>query len=162
MLAAMSTPRYTALLERLADAVRLPLPTPSATETRPELVELVRGEYLSLLKSVRKAGENRRTRCCTRCASRASGCATPVSWPSPRWASRCGGYSRPPPAAEVSRRPPGRLRGQQRIRELVDNLDDEADPLVAARLWVALRSSFSDRAHSESEPQARMVRPSAE
>ena len=58
MLGAMSAPRYTALLERLADAVRLPLPTPSATERRPELVELVRAEYQSLRRSVRRAGQN--------------------------------------------------------------------------------------------------------
>jgi CHAD domain-containing protein len=58
MLAAMNAPRYTALLERLADAVRLPLPTPSATERRPELVELVRAEYQSLRRSVKRAGKN--------------------------------------------------------------------------------------------------------
>jgi CHAD domain-containing protein len=58
MLAAMNAPRYTALLERLADAVRLPLPTPSATERRPELVELVRAEYHSLRRSVERAGKN--------------------------------------------------------------------------------------------------------
>jgi CHAD domain-containing protein len=43
---------------RLADAVRLPLPTRSATEARPELVELVRAEYHALRKAVRKAGQN--------------------------------------------------------------------------------------------------------
>jgi CHAD domain-containing protein len=58
MLVALSAPRYTTLLERLADAVRLPLPTPTATARRPELVELVRGEYQSLRKSVQKAGPN--------------------------------------------------------------------------------------------------------
>ncbi|WP_084211002.1 CHAD domain-containing protein [Pseudonocardia acaciae] len=58
MLTAMSAPRYVTLLERLADAVRLPLPTPSATEHRPELVELVRKEYRTLRKAVRRAGEN--------------------------------------------------------------------------------------------------------
>jgi CHAD domain-containing protein len=58
MLVALSAPRYTTLLERLADAVRLPLPTPTATARRPELVELVRGEYRSLRRSVRKAGPN--------------------------------------------------------------------------------------------------------
>lgn len=56
MLAALEAPRYTALVERLADAVRLPLPTRSATEGRPELMELVRAEYRSLRKSVKRAG----------------------------------------------------------------------------------------------------------
>jgi CHAD domain-containing protein len=58
MLTALSAPRYVALLERLADAVRLPLPTPSATEHRPELVELVRNEYRTLRKAVRRAGQD--------------------------------------------------------------------------------------------------------
>jgi CHAD domain-containing protein len=58
MLFALAAPRYTALLERLADAVRLPLPTPTATAARPELVELVRAEYKSLRKAVRRAGED--------------------------------------------------------------------------------------------------------
>lgn len=58
MLTALNAPRYTTLLEQLADAIRLPLPSRSATENRPELVELVRVEYRSLSKAVRKAGEN--------------------------------------------------------------------------------------------------------
>jgi CHAD domain-containing protein len=58
MLVALGSPRYTALLERLADSVRLPLPTPSATQPQPELVELVRKEYRALRKGVRKAGDN--------------------------------------------------------------------------------------------------------
>lgn len=58
MLTALSAPRYVTLLERLADAVRLPLPTPSATERRPELVELVRKEYRTLRKAVRRAGQD--------------------------------------------------------------------------------------------------------
>jgi CHAD domain-containing protein len=58
MLFALGAPRYTALLERLADAVRLPLPTPTATAARPELVELVRAEYKKLRNAVRKAGED--------------------------------------------------------------------------------------------------------
>jgi CHAD domain-containing protein len=58
MLAALNTPRYSTLLERLADAVRLPLPTRSATDARPELVELVRVEYRSLRKAVLRAGQN--------------------------------------------------------------------------------------------------------
>lgn len=58
MLTALDAPRYSALLERLADAVRLPLPGRSATDSRPELVDLVRAEYASLLKSVKRAGKN--------------------------------------------------------------------------------------------------------
>lgn len=58
MLAALSSTRYSALLDRLADAVRLPLPTPSATEDQPELVELVRGQYRSLRRGVKKAGDD--------------------------------------------------------------------------------------------------------
>lgn len=58
MLTALSAPRYVTLLERLADAVRLPLPTRSATEHRPELIDLVRGEYRTLHKAVRRAGQN--------------------------------------------------------------------------------------------------------
>ncbi|MCW2633474.1 MAG: domain containing protein [Pseudonocardia sp.] len=58
MLAALASPRYTALLERLADAVRLPLPTPSATSHQPELADLVRAEYQSLSNAVRRADDN--------------------------------------------------------------------------------------------------------
>jgi CHAD domain-containing protein len=58
MLAALDAPRYTALLERLADAVRLPLPTPSATQAQPDLVDLVRKEAGRLRKAVKRAGEN--------------------------------------------------------------------------------------------------------
>lgn len=58
MVAALGSSRYTALLDRLADAVRLPLPAPSATESQPELVELVRRQYKSLRKGVRKAGDD--------------------------------------------------------------------------------------------------------
>lgn len=57
MLTALSAPRYVTLLERLADAVRLPLPTPSATQHRPELIDLVRDEYQTLHKAVRQAGQ---------------------------------------------------------------------------------------------------------
>lgn len=56
MLAALDAPRYTALLERLADAVRLPLPTPSATQAQPELADLVRAEARRLRKAVERAG----------------------------------------------------------------------------------------------------------
>ncbi|GAA5147144.1 CHAD domain-containing protein [Pseudonocardia eucalypti] len=58
MMHALAAPRYVTLLERLADAVRLPLPTPSATERQPELVELVRKEFRMLRKAVRRAGED--------------------------------------------------------------------------------------------------------
>jgi CHAD domain-containing protein len=58
MLAALDSPRYSALLERIADAVRLPLPTPSATQSQPGLVDLVRVEARKLAKAVRDAGED--------------------------------------------------------------------------------------------------------
>jgi CHAD domain-containing protein len=58
MMTALNAPRYTTLLEHLADAVRLPLPTRSATHARPEMVELVRAEYRSLRRAVRKAGQD--------------------------------------------------------------------------------------------------------
>jgi CHAD domain-containing protein len=58
MLAAIDAPRYTALLERLADAIRLPLPTPSATQAQPGLVELLAVEVRKLRRAVEKAGPN--------------------------------------------------------------------------------------------------------
>ena len=58
MLAALNAPRYTSLLERLADSIRLPLPTPSATRARPELIDLVRAEARRLRKAVDHAGED--------------------------------------------------------------------------------------------------------
>lgn len=58
MLAALDAPRYPALLERIADAVRLPLPTPSATQARPELVDLMRAQARRLRRAVQKAGPN--------------------------------------------------------------------------------------------------------
>jgi CHAD domain-containing protein len=58
MLAALSAPRYTTLLERLADAVRCPLPTPKASKKQPQLIKLVRKQYRSLSKAVRRAGDN--------------------------------------------------------------------------------------------------------
>jgi CHAD domain-containing protein len=58
MLAALDSPRYTALLERLADAIRLPLPTPSATQARPELISLVKTEAHKLRKAVRHADDD--------------------------------------------------------------------------------------------------------
>jgi CHAD domain-containing protein len=58
MLAVLDAGRYTALLERLADAVRLPLPTPSATESRPDLLDLPRTELRKLHRDVQRAGED--------------------------------------------------------------------------------------------------------
>jgi CHAD domain-containing protein len=58
MLAALESGRYRALLERLADAIRLPLPTPSATRAQPELVDLVRAEVRRLRRAVRRAGDD--------------------------------------------------------------------------------------------------------
>ncbi|MFR9801754.1 CHAD domain-containing protein [Pseudonocardia sp. RS010] len=58
MLAALESGRYRALLERLADAIRLPLPTPSATHAQPELIDLVRAEVRRLRKAVRRAGDD--------------------------------------------------------------------------------------------------------
>lgn len=58
MLAALEAPRYQALVERLADAIRLPLPTPSATQARPELVDLVRAEAQRLRRAVERAGDD--------------------------------------------------------------------------------------------------------
>ncbi|WP_433506091.1 CHAD domain-containing protein [Pseudonocardia halophobica] len=58
MLAVLESGRYRALLERLADAIRLPLPTPSATQAQPELIDLVRAEVRRLRKAVRRAGDD--------------------------------------------------------------------------------------------------------
>ncbi|MGQ0575707.1 MAG: CHAD domain-containing protein [Pseudonocardia sp.] len=58
MLAALNAPRYTALVERLADAIRLPLPTPSATQVQPALIDLVRGEARRLRRAVERAGDD--------------------------------------------------------------------------------------------------------
>jgi CHAD domain-containing protein len=58
MLAALDAPRYTALIERLADAIRLPLPAPSATTAQPELPELPRAEFRKLRRAVERAGED--------------------------------------------------------------------------------------------------------
>lgn len=58
MLAALGAPRYTSLLERLADAIRLPLPTPSATQAQPALLDLVQMEARKLRKAVDRAGED--------------------------------------------------------------------------------------------------------
>ncbi|GJF03462.1 CHAD domain-containing protein [Pseudonocardia sp. D17] len=58
MLVALDAPRYTALLERIADAVRLPLPTPSAMQPQPALIDLVRTEARKLARAVKAAGED--------------------------------------------------------------------------------------------------------
>jgi CHAD domain-containing protein len=58
MLAALDSPRYPALIDRLADAVRVPLPTPPATAGRPELVDLLRKEARRLRKAVGQAGDD--------------------------------------------------------------------------------------------------------
>ncbi len=58
MLEVLDAPRYAALLERLADAIRLPLPTPSATRPQPDLLDLPRTELRKLRRDVQRAGEN--------------------------------------------------------------------------------------------------------
>jgi CHAD domain-containing protein len=58
MLAVLESGRYRALLERLVDAIRLPLPTPSATQAQPELIDLVRAEVRRLRNAVRRAGDD--------------------------------------------------------------------------------------------------------
>jgi CHAD domain-containing protein len=58
MLAALDAQRYSALLERLADAIRLPLPTPSATTAQPGLPDLARAEFRKLRRAVERAGED--------------------------------------------------------------------------------------------------------
>jgi CHAD domain-containing protein len=56
MLNALDAPRYPALLERLADAVRLPLPAPASAQAGPQLVDLVRAEVRTLHRAVDRAG----------------------------------------------------------------------------------------------------------
>jgi CHAD domain-containing protein len=56
MLAALDDPRYTALLDRLAEAFRSPLPTPPATLEQPALIELPRAEFRKLRRDVEQAG----------------------------------------------------------------------------------------------------------
>jgi len=58
MLAALGSPRYTALLNRLVTAVSQPLPIPGGLRETPPLLELVRTEYRRLSKAVHSAGEN--------------------------------------------------------------------------------------------------------
>jgi CHAD domain-containing protein len=58
MLEVLGSTRYQALLGRLADAIRLPLPTPSATQAQPELIDIVRLEVKRLTRAVRRAGDD--------------------------------------------------------------------------------------------------------
>jgi CHAD domain-containing protein len=58
MLAVLTSGRYQGLLERIADAIRLPLPTPSATVAQPELIDLLRLEVRKLTRAVRRAGDD--------------------------------------------------------------------------------------------------------
>ncbi|GEL18572.1 CHAD domain-containing protein [Pseudonocardia asaccharolytica] len=58
MMAALEAPRYTALLESLAEAIRAPLPARRGDGAQPELVDLVRTEARKLDKAVDKAVEN--------------------------------------------------------------------------------------------------------
>ena len=59
MLDALTTPRYVALLERLADTVRAPLPAPTPGDAaEPALVDLVRAEARKLRRAVARAGDD--------------------------------------------------------------------------------------------------------
>jgi CHAD domain-containing protein len=59
MLDALTTPRYFALLERLADTVRAPLPAPAPGDAaEPGLVDLVRAEARKLRRAVARAGDD--------------------------------------------------------------------------------------------------------
>jgi CHAD domain-containing protein len=59
MLEALTAPRYFDLLERLADTVGAPLPTPAPGDApHPALVDLVRAEARKLRRAVEKAGDN--------------------------------------------------------------------------------------------------------
>ncbi len=59
MLEALTAPRYFGLLERLAETVSAPLPTPAPGDApRPALVDLVRAEARKLRRAVEKAGDN--------------------------------------------------------------------------------------------------------
>ncbi len=59
MLAALTAPRFFTVLERLADTVRRPLPTPGPAEAQqPALVDLVRAEARKLRRAVERAGDD--------------------------------------------------------------------------------------------------------
>ena len=80
MLEALTAPRYFALLERLADTVRAPLPTPRpATRANPRSSTSCGPRRASSAARSSGRATTRPTRCCTRCASAASGCGTRAS-----------------------------------------------------------------------------------
>ena len=59
MLEALTAPRYFGVLERLAETVSAPLPTPAPGDApQPALVDLVRAEARKLRRAVEKAGDN--------------------------------------------------------------------------------------------------------
>ena len=59
MLEALTAPRYFGLLERLAETVSAPLPTPAPGDApQPALVDLVRAEAHKLRRAVEKAGDD--------------------------------------------------------------------------------------------------------
>lgn len=59
MLEALTAPRYFGLLERLAEAVSAPLPTPApGAAAQPALVDLVRAEARKLRRAVERAGDD--------------------------------------------------------------------------------------------------------
>ena len=59
MLEALTAPRYFGVLERLAETVSAPLPTPAPGDApQPALVDLVRAEARKLRRAVEKAGDD--------------------------------------------------------------------------------------------------------
>jgi CHAD domain-containing protein len=58
MRVALDAPRTAALLERLTDAVRHPLPAPDGAREQPALRDLVRAEARAMRRAVRRAGED--------------------------------------------------------------------------------------------------------
>jgi len=86
MLDALTTPRYVALLERLADTVRAPLPAPAPGDAaEPRSSTSCGPRPASSAAPSHGRVTTPPTRCCTRCASGGSGCGTPASW----WRRRC-------------------------------------------------------------------------
>ena len=83
-----------------------------------------------------------------RCGSRASGCATPASWPNPHSASRSAGYwTRPLKLAkEILGDHQDACVAQERIRELLPRLGTPTDPQV---LFVAGR--MTEREHARAK-----------
>ena len=173
MLAALDAPRYTSLLERLADAIRLPLPTPTATQAQPELVDLVRPQAHKLRKAVERAGEDPPDE--TLHALRILGKRVRYTGELLEPALRVDG-------ADDTRRAVRRLLAataelqevlgdhqdacvaEQRIRELVDGLGDQPDPqvvFVAGRL-VERERSRADATRALWWPAWERVRATAE